>query len=114
MDGANMNAQVGLTNPGTIGADVCHLNLHKTFASPHGGGGPGVGPVCVAEHLVPFLPGHSIFGNSTNEVSSAPYGSAGILPITYEMCIRDRGYTFFVILLIYLFLFSYLSFNGQI
>ena len=68
MDGANMNAQVGLTNPGTIGADVCHLNLHKTFASPHGGGGPGVGPVCVAEHLVPFLPGHSIFGNSTNEV----------------------------------------------
>ena len=83
MDGANMNAQVGLTNPGTIGADVCHLNLHKTFASPHGGGGPGVGPVCVAEHLVPFLPGHSIFGNSTNEVSSAPYGSAGILPITY-------------------------------
>ena len=83
MDGANMNAQVGLTNPGTIGADVCHLNLHKTFASPHGGGGPGVGPVCVAEHLVPFLPGRSIFGNSTNEVSSAPYGSAGILPITY-------------------------------
>ena len=83
MDGANMNAQVGLTNPGTIGADVCHLNLHKTFASPHGGGGPGVGPVCVAEHLVPFLPGHSIFGNSTYEVSSAPYGSAGILPITY-------------------------------
>ena len=53
-----MNAQVGLTNPGTIGADVCHLNLHKTFASPHGGGGPGVGPICVAEHLVPFLPGH--------------------------------------------------------
>lgn len=62
MDGANMNAQVGLTNPGFIGADVCHLNLHKTFASPHGGGGPGVGPICVAEHLVPFLPGHSIFG----------------------------------------------------
>lgn len=56
MDGANMNGQVGLTNPGTIGADVCHLNLHKTFASPHGGGGPGVGPICVAEHLVPFLP----------------------------------------------------------
>ena len=83
MDGANMNAQVGLTNPGTIGADVCHLNLHKTFASPHGGGGPGVGPVCVAQHLIPFLPGHDLFGNSTNEVSAAPYGSAGILPITY-------------------------------
>lgn len=83
MDGANMNAQVGLTNPGTIGADVCHLNLHKTFASPHGGGGPGVGPVCVAEHLVPFLPGHVSLGNDINQVSSAPFGSAGILPITY-------------------------------
>lgn len=83
MDGANMNAQVGLTNPGTIGADLCHLNLHKTFASPHGGGGPGVGPVCVARHLIPFLPGHALFGNDTNEVSAAPYGSAGILPITY-------------------------------
>ena len=83
MDGANMNAQVGLTNPGFIGADVCHLNLHKTFASPHGGGGPGVGPICVASHLVPFLPGHGLWGNDANEVSSAPYGSAGILPITY-------------------------------
>ena len=83
MDGANMNAQVGLTNPGTIGADVCHLNLHKTFASPHGGGGPGVGPVCVARHLIPFLPGHALFGDETNEVSAAPFGSAGILPITY-------------------------------
>ncbi len=83
MDGANMNAQVALTNPGTIGADVCHLNLHKTFASPHGGGGPGVGPVGVAEHLVPFLPGHVAFGNDANQVSAAPYGSAGILPITY-------------------------------
>lgn len=83
MDGANMNAQVGLTSPGFIGADVCHLNLHKTFASPHGGGGPGVGPICVASHLVPFLPGHHMFGNAANEVSSAPYGSAGILPITY-------------------------------
>lgn len=83
MDGANMNAQVGLTNPGFIGADVCHLNLHKTFASPHGGGGPGVGPICVAEHLIPFLPGHPLFGNSQNEVSAAPFGSAGILPITY-------------------------------
>lgn len=83
MDGANMNAQVGLTNPGYIGADVCHLNLHKTFASPHGGGGPGVGPICVAEHLIPFLPGHPLFGNSINEVSAAPFGSAGILPVTY-------------------------------
>jgi glycine dehydrogenase len=60
MDGANMNAQVGLTSPGLIGADVCHLNLHKTFAIPHGGGGPGVGPIGVAEHLVPFLPGHEV------------------------------------------------------
>ena len=84
MDGANMNAQVGLTNPGTIGADVCHLNLHKTFSSPHGGGGPGVGPICVAEHLVPFLPQHPVlFGSDLNTVSAAPYGSAGILPITY-------------------------------
>ena len=84
MDGANMNAQVGLTNPGTIGADVCHLNLHKTFASPHGGGGPGVGPICVAEHLVPFLPQHPVlWGDDQNTVSAAPYGSAGILPITY-------------------------------
>lgn len=83
MDGANMNAQVGLTNPGFIVADVCHLNLHKTFASPHGGGGPGVGPICVAEHLVPFLPGHKLFGNAANQVSGAPFGSAGILPITY-------------------------------
>lgn len=84
MDGANLNAQVGLTNPGTIGADVCHLNLHKTFASPHGGGGPGVGPICVAEHLVPFLPQHPVlWGSDFNTVAAAPYGSAGILPITY-------------------------------
>jgi glycine dehydrogenase len=83
MDGANMNAQVGITNPGTIGADVCHLNLHKTFSSPHGGGGPGVGPVCVKQHLVHFLPGHPLFGNASNEVSAAPFGSAGILPIAY-------------------------------
>jgi glycine dehydrogenase len=78
-----MNAQVGLTNPGFIGADVCHLNLHKTFSSPHGGGGPGVGPIAVTEHLLPFLPGHVLFGNAANEVASAPFGSAGILPITY-------------------------------
>lgn len=83
MDGANMNAQVGLTNPGFIGADVCHLNLHKTFSSPHGGGGPGVGPICVAEHLMPFLPSHPLWGSDLNTVSSAPYGSAGILPVTY-------------------------------
>lgn len=83
MDGANMNAQVGLTNPGFIGADVCHLNLHKTFAIPHGGGGPGVGPICVAEHLVPFLPSHNIWGDTRNQVSAAPYGSAGVLAITY-------------------------------
>lgn len=84
MDGANMNAQVGITNPGTIGADVCHLNLHKTFAIPHGGGGPGVGPICVSERLVPFLPGHPVmFDKTTNAVSAAPYGSAGVLEITY-------------------------------
>ncbi|MFV0418145.1 MAG: aminomethyl-transferring glycine dehydrogenase [Dysgonomonas sp.] len=84
MDGANMNAQVGLTNPGFIGADVCHLNLHKTFAIPHGGGGPGEGPICVAEHLIPFLPHHpELDGSTVNTVASSPYGSAGILPITY-------------------------------
>ena len=83
MDGANMNAQVGLTHPGFIGADVCHLNLHKTFAMPHGGGGPGVGAVGVAPHLVAFLPGHVSTRSSANQVSSAPYGSAGLLPITY-------------------------------
>ncbi|KAF3163912.1 glycine decarboxylase subunit P [Orbilia oligospora] len=93
MDGANMNAQIGITSPGYLGADVCHLNLHKTFCIPHGGGGPGVGPVCVAKHLEPFLPSHA---NSSNEtlrpsatssigpVSSAQYGSASILPISYS------------------------------
>lgn len=84
MDGANMNAQVGYTNPGIIGADVCHLNLHKTFSIPHGGGGPGVGPICVAEHLVPFLPGHPVsFSHNTNTVSASAFGSAGVLEITY-------------------------------
>ena len=88
MDGANMNAQVGLTNPGNIGADVCHLNLHKTFAIPHGGGGPGVGPIGVAKHLVPFLPGSPLLASAGGEkaihaVSSAPYGSALILLISY-------------------------------
>lgn len=91
MDGANMNAQVGLTNPGTIGADVCHLNLHKTFAIPHGGGGPGVGPVCVAEHLIPFLPGHPVtFERERNTVAAAPYGNAGVQQITYAY-IRMMG-----------------------
>jgi glycine dehydrogenase len=90
MDGANMNAQVGLTSPGLIGADVCHLNLHKTFAIPHGGGGPGMGPICVAAHLAPHLPGH--FSNDTaGAVSAAPYGSASILLISYAY-IRLLGF----------------------
>jgi glycine dehydrogenase len=93
MDGANMNAQVLLTSPATIGADVCHLNLHKTFCIPHGGGGPGVGPICVRKHLAPHLPGHYEFdriiylkigsSNMNWALTSAPYGSAGILPISY-------------------------------
>ncbi|MFC5282253.1 aminomethyl-transferring glycine dehydrogenase [Pedobacter alpinus] len=87
MDGANMNAQVGLTSPANIGADVCHLNLHKTFCIPHGGGGPGMGPIGVAAHLVPFLPGHSVvdMGNekSISAVSAAPWGSASILLISH-------------------------------
>ncbi|GEP50256.1 glycine dehydrogenase (aminomethyl-transferring) [Flavobacterium noncentrifugens] len=87
MDGANMNAQVGLTNPATIGADVCHLNLHKTFAIPHGGGGPGVGPICVAQHLVPFLPTNPVIetGGETaiTAISAAPWGSALVCLISY-------------------------------
>ncbi|CAN5611480.1 aminomethyl-transferring glycine dehydrogenase [soil metagenome] len=87
MDGANMNAQVGLCSPGDIGADVCHLNLHKTFCIPHGGGGPGVGPICVAAHLAAFLPGHSVVevgGRETvGEISEAPWGSASILVISW-------------------------------
>ena len=82
MDGANMNAQIGLSSPGEIGADVCHLNLHKTFCIPHGGGGPGVGPICVKKHLVPFLPAKSPQADQPM-VSSAPYGSASILPISW-------------------------------
>ncbi|MFT4667491.1 MAG: glycine dehydrogenase [Polaribacter sp.] len=87
MDGANMNAQVGLTSPGAIDADVCHLNLHKTFSIPHGGGGPGMGPICVNDKLAPFLPGHSLHktggSQATSAVSSAPWGSASILLISY-------------------------------
>ncbi|MUV03730.1 aminomethyl-transferring glycine dehydrogenase [Flavobacterium rakeshii] len=87
MDGANMNAQVGLTNPATIGADVCHLNLHKTFAIPHGGGGPGVGPICVAAHLVPFLPTNPVIAtggnNAITAISAAPWGSALVCLISY-------------------------------
>lgn len=84
MDGANMNAQVGYTNPGFIGADVCHLNLHKTFAIPHGGGGPGVGPICVAKHLEAYLPSHSVmYGDDRIPVSAAPFGSAVVFGITY-------------------------------
>ena len=87
MDGANMNAQVGLTNPATIGADVCHLNLHKTFAIPHGGGGPGVGPICVAAHLVPFLPTNPVVATGGNTpitaISAAPWGSALVCLISY-------------------------------
>ena len=87
MDGANMNAQVGLTSPGFIGADVCHLNLHKTFCIPHGGGGPGMGPIGVAEHLVEFLPGHNVVNlggeNPIGAVSAAPWGSASILTISW-------------------------------
>lgn len=87
MDGANMNAQVGLTNPGNIGADVCHLNLHKTFAIPHGGGGPGMGPIGVAAHLIPFLPGNPVIQsggeNAIDAISAAPYGSSLILLISY-------------------------------
>ena len=87
MDGANMNAQVGLTNPGKIGADVCHLNLHKTFAIPHGGGGPGVGPICVAEQLVPFLPSNPVIKTGGEEaitaISAAPWGSSLVCLISY-------------------------------
>ncbi|HEY7513245.1 MAG TPA: aminomethyl-transferring glycine dehydrogenase subunit GcvPB, partial [Vicinamibacteria bacterium] len=84
MDGANLNAQVGLTSPARIGADVCHLNLHKTFCIPHGGGGPGMGPIAVAAHLAPFLPGHPVAGlPGGGPVSAAPWGSASILPISW-------------------------------
>lgn len=87
MDGANMNGQCGLTSPGYIGADICHLNLHKTFAMPHGGGGPGMGPICAASHLVPFLPSHPVVKTGGEKgihaVAASPYGSVNLLPITY-------------------------------
>ncbi len=88
LDGANLNALVGIAKPGEFGADVCHLNLHKTFCIPHGGGGPGMGPICVAEHLAPFLPGHTVVPGvggtqASGAVSSAPWGSPSILPISY-------------------------------
>ncbi|MCJ7466165.1 MAG: aminotransferase class V-fold PLP-dependent enzyme, partial [Maribacter sp.] len=97
MDGANMNAQVGLTNPATIGADVCHLNLHKTFAIPHGGGGPGVGPICVAEQLVPFLPGNPVIAtggkNAITAISAAPWGSslACLISYGYVKMLGEKG-----------------------
>lgn len=99
MDGANMNAQIGLCSPGEIGADVCHLNLHKTFCIPHGGGGPGVGPIGVAEHLAPFLPGHPLIATGGEKgiapISGAPWGSASILPISwaYVKMMGARGLT---------------------
>ena len=91
MDGANMNAQLGLTSPGILGADVCHLNLHKTFSIPHGGGGPGMGPICVRRHLAPFLPGHSVKNVNLpgysiakgGSVNAAPWGQAGIAAIPW-------------------------------
>lgn len=99
MDGANMNAQVGLCRPGDIGADVCHLNLHKTFAIPHGGGGPGMGPICVAKHLAPFLPGHPVVATggaqAVGPVSAAPWGSASVLLISwaYILLLGAEGVT---------------------
>jgi len=99
MDGANMNAQCGLTSPGIIGADVCHLNLHKTFSIPHGGGGPGLGPICVRSHLSPFLPSHCVSppksGGSLGAVSAAPYGQAGIaaVPWMYITMLGAKGVT---------------------
>merc|ERR1719217_1747329 len=99
MDGANMNAQLGLTSPGMIGADVCHLNLHKTFSIPHGGGGPGLGPICVRKHLVPHLPSHSVrapsSGGSLGAVSAAPWGQAGIacIPWMFTTMLGAQGIT---------------------
>merc|ERR1719420_1821259 len=99
MDGANMNAQLGLTSPALIGADVCHLNLHKTFSIPHGGGGPGMGPICVRKHLTPFLPSHSVVsppsGGRLGAVSAAPWGQAGIacIPYMFSLMLGAGGVT---------------------
>lgn len=106
MDGANLNAQIGLTSPGDIGADVCHLNLHKTFCIPHGGGGPGVGPIAVKKHLAPHLPGHHVVDpqlgspgrvetTAVAPISAAPWGSASILPIShvYTLLMGGAGLT---------------------
>ena len=91
LDGANLNAMVGIAKPGEIGSDVSHLNLHKTFCIPHGGGGPGMGPIGVKSHLEPFLPSHPIEGGPTGPVSSTPYGSASILPISWAYCLMMGG-----------------------
>jgi glycine dehydrogenase len=91
IDGANMNAMVGLSRPGDLGGDVSHLNLHKTFCIPHGGGGPGMGPIGVKAHLAPYLPGHPETGGSEGPVSAAPFGSASILPISWAYCLMMGG-----------------------
>ena len=91
LDGANMNAMVGLVKPGEIGSDVSHLNLHKTFAIPHGGGGPGMGPIGVKAHLAPYLPGHPETGGKEGPVSAAPFGSASILLISWAYCLMMGG-----------------------
>ena len=91
IDGANMNAMVGLSRPGDLGGDVSHLNLHKTFCIPHGGGGPGMGPIGVKDHLVPFLPGHPATGGAEGPVSAAPYGSPSLLPISWAYCLLMGG-----------------------
>jgi glycine dehydrogenase len=91
LDGANLNALIGLARPGDIGADVGHVNLHKTFCIPHGGGGPGMGPIGVKAHLAPFLPGHPETGGNAATVSAAPYGSPSILPISWSYCLMMGG-----------------------
>lgn len=91
IDGANMNAMVGLSRPGDLGGDVSHLNLHKTFCIPHGGGGPGMGPIGVKEHLIPFLPGHGEVNDGTGAVSAAPFGSPSLLPISWAYCLMMGG-----------------------
>ena len=91
IDGANMNAMVGLAQPGKIGGDVSHLNLHKTFCIPHGGGGPGMGPIGVKAHLEEHLPGHPEYGTAVGPVSAAPFGSPSILPVSWAYCLLMGG-----------------------